>query len=158
MLFHEDISFSPENISNMQTWLTLSSPQEKRKAKFIPSLHILQGDYVGSSRSDSDPPIKSKPNRICNYLTITKSLVWLLEHPTSWKLPISCGFCEKRNDTVLYLPQLADEEDKHEPKERGCSPRAHQNDYLDVWLPLIAWKEKNCHKLPDHKKITLNFS
>lgn len=43
---------------------------------------------------------------------------------------------------MLYLAELSDEEDEHEPEERGCSSCAHQDDYFNVWLG-VAWKEKS---------------
>lgn len=54
-----------------------------------------------------------------------------------------------------HLPQLADEEDEHEPEERGCSSRAHQNDYLNVWPSFIPWKDRDCHNKEKTKKERL---
>lgn len=67
-------------------------------------------------------------------------------------------FLRKRSNVTPYLPKLADEEDKHEPEERGCSSCAHQNDDLNIWLPFISWREKNCRKLPDHFGKNIYFS
>lgn len=49
---------------------------------------------------------------------------------------------------MTYLPELADEENEHDPEERGCSSRRHQNYHLNIWFSFIPWKEKNCCQLP----------
>lgn len=52
-----------------------------------------------------------------------------------------------RGTVQPHLPQLTDEEDEHEPEKCGCSSRADQNDYLDVWPSFIPWKDKDRHKI-----------
>lgn len=65
-----------------------------------------------------------------------------------------------RETVQPHLPELTDEEDEHEPKERGCSSRAHQNDYLNVWPSFIPWKDKDRHykEKTKQKKVPLCFS
>lgn len=51
-----------------------------------------------------------------------------------------------------HLPQLADEENEHEPEECGCSSRAHQNDYLNVWPSFIPCEDKELHEIEKTNK------
>lgn len=56
-------------------------------------------------------------------------------------------FLRKRSNVTSHLPQLADEEDEHEPEERSCGSRTHQNDYLNICLPFIPCKKRRAVKM-----------